>query len=60
MPDTKKIINQIKEIRAVNNELWIQILQLAFEHAPKEAKEVFKRITACDKQINKLSEELGE
>ena len=53
-----KTINQISEIRRLNNENWMEVLRLCFKHSPKEAKEIFKKITKNDKEINKLSKEL--
>ena len=38
----------------------MDILRLAFERAPDEAKELMKKITQCDQQISELTRELGE
>jgi hypothetical protein len=52
------IINQISEIRKINNENWMNILRLCFISNPIEAKKIFKNITDNDKAINKLSRSL--
>ena len=54
------IINLIKEVRAKNNDCWMDILKLAFAYAPNQAKEIFKNITENDAEINKLSKELSD
>jgi hypothetical protein len=55
-----KIINQIEKVRATNNRHWMNLLRLAFKHAPEEAGKIFKRISRCDKKINELSKKLGD
>lgn len=57
---TSDIINQISKIRARNNENWMDILQLAFQYAPEEAKKIMKDITECDSQITELTKKLAE
>lgn len=54
----KQIINKISEIRVNNNKCWMQLLEISFKYAPKEAKKIFKDITENDEKINKLSKEL--
>ena len=39
-----KIIKQIEKIRAKNNVNWMNILRLAFKHAPRESKNLMKKI----------------
>ena len=58
MNGTEEILNKIQEVRAVNNKNWMAILKLAFKYAPKESKSIMKNISDCDKEINKLTEEL--
>ena len=55
-----KLINQIQKIRAKNNVNWMNILRLAFKHAPKEAGKLMKRINADDKKISKLLKKLSK
>ena len=38
-----KYINIIQKIRARNNVNWMNILKLAFKHAPKEASLLMKK-----------------
>jgi len=54
-----EIIDDIQNIRKKNNVNWMDILRIAFKHAPEEAREVFKRITSDDNKINELSIELS-
>lgn len=54
-----EIINDIQNIRKKNNVNWMDILRIAFTHAPEETREVFKRITSDDNKINELSIELS-
>jgi len=53
-----RIINQMSEIRAQNNDNWMDILKLSFRVAPDEAKEIMRRIVDCDEKIKDLSKEL--
>lgn len=56
--ERSKIIDQISEVRKNNNICWMDLLKLAFQSNPDEAKKIFKKITENDKQINDLSKEL--
>jgi hypothetical protein len=60
MRDKITIIDQISEVRKNNNICWMDLLKLAFQSNPYEAKKIFKKITDNDKQINELSRELCE
>ena len=60
MDESTKIINKIQQIRMKNNKLWMDILKLAFKHAPDKSKEIFKKIAYYDSKINELSKKLGE
>ena len=54
-----EIIDEIQKIRSRNNINWMDILKIAFTHAPTETREVFKRITNDDNLINELSKKLA-
>ena len=54
-----EIIDDIQNIRKKNNVNWMDILRIAFTHAPEETRDVFKRITSDDNKINELSIELS-
>lgn len=54
-----EIIDEIQKIRGKNNVNWMDILRVAFTHAPEETREVFKRITNDDNLINELSKQLA-
>ena len=53
-----KIINQIQKIRKKNNVNWMNILKIAYKHAPKETSQIFKKILQQDKNINVVSKKL--
>lgn len=48
----QKHIDQIEKIRSKNNVNWMDILRLAFKHAPNEAKKIMQRINSDDKKIS--------
>lgn len=49
-----EILDQIKAIRAKNNEVWMQFPAKLAEHAPEEFERIIKKITEYDKEISKL------
>lgn len=53
------IINEIELIRSKNNINWMNILKIAFKHAPEETRKVFKNIAKEDTSIIELSKELA-
>ena len=54
-----EIIDEIQKVRGRNNVNWMDILRIAFTHAPEETREVFKQITNDDNLINELSKKLA-
>jgi len=54
------IIDQIEAVRTKNNKNWMDLLRLAFKHAPKEASEIFMEIFKEDKEVNRLAKKLLE
>ena len=56
----EQIINEIQEIRAKNNQHWMDVVKLAFEKSPKESRAIFKKIKFCDEQVNSLLKELSD
>ncbi len=55
-----EIVGQIESVRRENNELWMNILCIALENAPKETKAVLSKINKNDKQISKLLGKLAD
>lgn len=53
------IIGLIQSIRTKNNKNWMDILRLAFKHAPDKASKIMQKITDNDAKINNLSKKLG-
>ena len=59
---SKKYLNIVKKIelaRSKNNKNWMDLLRLAIEKAPKQAKQILKRINYQDKNISKLLSKLN-
>mgnify|MGYP006057923931 CR=1 FL=1 len=54
-----KIIDDIEKIRSKNNVNWMDILRLAFEHAPRDARKLMGRVNEYDKKISDLLKELA-
>ena len=54
------IIDEIEKIRTKNNVNWMNILRLAFKHAPKEAGKLMKKINTDDKKISKILNKLSK
>ena len=54
-----KTINKIEKVRSKNNVNWMDILRLAFKHAPKEASQLMKKINLEDKKISFLLKKLS-
>ena len=55
-----KIIDEIEKVRTKNNVNWMNVLRLAFTHAPEEAKELMKKIDHEDTRISNLIKELSK
>ena len=55
-----KIIDEIELVRTQNNVNWMDVLRLAFTHAPDEAKELMKKIDTEDSRISELVKQLSE
>ncbi len=55
-----KIIDDIEKVRTRNNVNWMDILRLAFIHAPEDAKELMKKINAEDNEISELFKKLTQ
>ena len=55
-----EIIDQIEAIRGRNNKNWMDILRLAFRHAPEEAARIMTGIYAEDQEISRLVRMLGD
>lgn len=55
-----KIIDEIEKVRTKNNVNWMDLLRLAFTHAPEEAKELMKKIDHEDTRISDLVKKLSK
>ena len=54
------IIDQIEKVRSKNNVNWMDLLRLAFTHAPNEAKKIMAKIEHQDNRISSLMKKLSE
>ena len=52
------VINKIENVRKKNNKNWMDILRIAFSHAPDEAAKVLAEIYKEDKKLNNLAKQL--
>ena len=55
-----EIIDKIEQIRTRNNVNWMDVLRLAFTHAPDEARTLIGKINQEDGQISDLYRKLAE
>jgi len=55
-----KIIDEIEKVRTKNNVNWMDILRLAFIHAPEDAKKLMRKINTSDDEISDLLKKLLE
>mgnify|MGYP006123477699 CR=1 FL=1 len=55
-----KIIDEVEKVRTQNNVNWMDVLRLAFTHAPEESKKLMKRINQEDNKISELFEQLSK
>jgi len=49
---------RIEIIRRSNNTLWMNLLRLAFRHAPDDARRIMKEITENDREISEWTSRL--
>ena len=54
-----KYIDQIQLIRQKNNVNWMDILRLAFKHAPEDARKLMSKVNEYDGRISNLLKELS-
>lgn len=55
-----KIIDEIEAVRGRNNKNWMDLLRLAFRHAPHEAAAIVADIYREDADISRLAKKLTE
>ena len=56
----QKIIDEIEKVRTKNNMNWMDVLRLAFKHAPEEAKKLMKKIDYEDNRVSELVKKLSK
>ena len=55
-----KIIDEIEKVRSNNNVNWMDLLRLAFTHAPNEAKKLMQKIDHEDNRVSELVKKLSK
>lgn len=55
-----EIIQEIERTRSENNKNWMDLIKLAFEHAPEESKLIIGRVNDQDDKITELYKKLSE
>ena len=55
-----KIIDEIEKVRSNNNVNWMDLLRLAFTHAPDEAKKLMQKIDHEDNRVSELVKKLSK
>ena len=55
-----KVIDEIEKIRTRNNVNWMDVLRLAFIHAPEKAKELMRKIDTEDKRVSDVVKKLAD
>jgi hypothetical protein len=60
MKDYNAIIDQIEAVRRKNNKNWMDLMRLAFKHAPEEAAAIVADIYREDGEISALAAQLAE
>lgn len=55
----KDILNDMRNIRATNNDLWMMLVRLAIETAPEAAKSIIQSIQHQDQKIANLWQEIA-
>lgn len=51
-------LKEIRKIRVRNNDLWMQILDIALRHAPEETKELLANIRLNDSDVSSMMENI--
>ena len=54
------MIDEIEKIRTRNNVNWMDVLRLAFIHAPEKAKELMRKIDTEDNRVSDLVKKLAD
>tara|TARA_Y100001973_G_C5208104_1_gene343176 strand:+ start:9547 stop:10284 length:738 start_codon:yes stop_codon:yes gene_type:complete len=54
-----EIIDEVEQVRTKNNVNWMDILRLAFKHAPNDARKLMGKVNEYDGKISKLLTELS-
>ena len=54
------IIDDVEKVRTKNNVNWMDVLRLAFIHAPEESKKLMKKINQEDNRVSELFEKLSK
>jgi hypothetical protein len=56
--DPMGVIDDIEAVRARNNKNWMDLLRLAYRHAPEETIAIVQEIFLQDSRVTELTKEL--
>lgn len=56
--NTMEVIDQIEAARSKNNRNWMDLLRLAYRHAPDEAAEIVREIYREDHRVSELVKQI--
>jgi hypothetical protein len=59
MANNTDLIDSIQEVRTANNKLWMDLVRLAIEATPTQAKAILRQIRVNDLKVSELMGELG-
>ena len=54
-----EIIDAVEAVRTKNNKNWMDVLRVAFKHAPEEARPILAEINKSDGEISRLLDKLA-
>lgn len=55
-----ELIDYIEQLRAKNNKCWMDLVRLAFDKAPEQARTIMRDIRHYDREITRATGELAK
>lgn len=56
----QKLIDEIFDVRVINNIPWKRLMEIALKHAPEEAKAALRQVNVNDRRVSELLGKLVE
>jgi len=60
LKDDEDLLDEIQEIRAKNNGLWVNILRFALRSTPQKTRAALRMIRENDMKVSELTGKVGE